>query len=181
MLHLTTPDNIRKNVRPISKNIENNRIEPYIDEVEQRIIKPRIGSELFIDLIDWMNTDDKSSFPDEYEILMNGGVYDYITCKQSEKKVFKGLQSAINYYVYAKIIKNNDINISRLGIVNKEDDYSSRVDLNIRLASEKDALQVADGYISECIDYLNVTKNITKFKRAGKQNNRLRVSVIKFE
>lgn len=178
MQHLTTLDNIRKNVRPISKHLEDNRILPYIDEVEHRIIKPRIGDDLYIDLLDWINSIDKSIFPNEYEMLMNGGIYDSIICGKSEKRTFKGLIDAINYYVYSKILKNNDINVTRFGNVLKEDDYSSKIELNIRLTAEKDALQVADGYLSECIDFLNVTKNITKFKRTGKQNNRLNISII---
>jgi len=162
----------------MSRYIEDNRIEPYIDEVEQRIIKPRIGHELFIDLIDWINSENKSAFPEEYETLMSGGIYEYIVnCQPFEQRVFKGLLEAMKYYVYAKIVKNNDINITRFGIVNKDDEYSSRVDLNIRLAAEKDALQIADGYMSECIDFLKSTSAIIKFKK-GKQNNRLSITII---
>lgn len=173
-IHLTTPDSVREDVRPMSNKIKDDRILPYIEEVEQRIVKPRISDELYIDLLLWIDAEDKTSFPEEYEMLMNGGIYE----TYSGKKIFKGLKMAVNYYVYAKILKNNDLNITRFGVVSKEEEYSSRVELSNRLAAEKDVLQVADGYISECIDYLNVTKNITKFKKAGKQRSRLDLSVI---
>lgn len=178
MQHLTTPDNIRKNARSVASNLGDNRIDPYIEEVEQRIVKPRIGHELFIDLLEWVNATDKTQFPKEYDTLMDGGYYNAVICGNTEKRLFKGLQTAINYYVYAKILKNNSLNVTRFGNVFKDDEHSSPIDPKIIFAAEKDALQVADGYMSECIDYLNVTKNITKFKRAGKQNNRFSLTVL---
>ncbi|MCL1933981.1 MAG: hypothetical protein FWF53_09260 [Candidatus Azobacteroides sp.] len=178
MAHLTTPDNIKKNTRPVSAHLDDGRIEIYIDEAEQLNIKPVIGDELFIDLLEYVDASDKSQFPVAYETLLDGGIYEQTRCGTTGKKTFKGLRSALEYYVYAKLVKNNDDNVTRFGFVNKDEDYSSRPSLNIKLAAEKDALSVADGYRSDCIDYLKEnSKNIPKFK-IGKAKNRLRIKII---
>ncbi|MDR2087117.1 MAG: hypothetical protein LBP72_08070 [Dysgonamonadaceae bacterium] len=177
--HLTTPDNIKQNTRPVSSNLDNNRIEIYIEEAEQINIKPRIGDALFIDLLEYVLSEDKTAFPAEYETLLNGGEYLTTLCGETRKKTFKGLLSALNYYVYARLVKHNDSNVTRFGFVQKDDEYSSRHDLKIKLAEEKDALTVADIYIADCIQYLKANaKNIPLFTVPGKVKNRLNITMI---
>jgi len=178
--HLTTPNNIRNNVRPVSKHLEDGRIKIYIKEAEQLNIKPRIGDALYVDLIKYVNSNDKGSFPDEYNTLLEGGNYiSKNNCSDIEYKTFVGLIETLNYYVYAKIIKNNNETVTRFGYNNKNDDYSSNTELKRQLVAEKDALSVADGYMADCINYLKSNSaNIPKFKRAGKAKNRLRISII---
>jgi hypothetical protein len=177
--HLTTPDNIKKNVRPISAHIDAGKIETYIDEAEQLDIKPRIGDPLYIDLLKWTKSEDKTPFPAEYQTLINGGQYETTTCGETENRLFKGLLAALEYYVYARLVKHSDSNITRFGFVNKEDEHSTRPDLKIKLAEEKDALTVADTYMAGCIQYLKAkAKNIPLFKKPGKAKNRLRISII---
>lgn len=136
-------------------------------------------------------------YPEEYKKLLYGGNY-FSNGKYESKegktftqppfdntfgeagnKNFVGLIETLNYYVYAKIVKNNNETVTRFGFNGKEDEYSSNVELKKQLVSEKDALSVADGYMSDCIDYLKAnSKNIPKFKKAGKAKNRLRISII---
>lgn len=73
--HLTTVENIKNDTRFVSSYIEDKRIEPLIKESEQINIKNQIGDTLFLDLLDYVEADDKSSFPD-YSILLNGGTYE---------------------------------------------------------------------------------------------------------
>jgi hypothetical protein len=177
--HLTTPDDIRKNVRPVSAHLDDERIWVFIDEAEQLNVKPRITDALFIDLLEWTESEDKSAFPEAYEILMNGGIYESSIHCGTVKKIFKGLRLTLEYYVYAKLVKHNDENVTRFGYMQKEDEYSSRPDLRIKLAAEKDALSVADGYMADCIDFLESNKeNIPLFKKPGIAKNRLRISII---
>lgn len=179
MNHLTTPDNIKKNVRPVSAHLDAGRIEIYIDEAEQLNIKPRIGDALYIDLLRWTTAEDKTGFPVEYETLINGGEYQTTRCGLPETKTFKGLLAALGYYVYARLVKHNDSNVTRFGFTQKEDEYSTHHDLKIKLAEEKDALTIGDAYTTECIQYLKANaKNIPLFKNQGKAKNRLRISII---
>ena len=197
MKHLTTPDNIRNDVRPVSSHVDNGRIEIYIKEAELLNIKPRIGDALYIDLIRYVNAkpEELFGFPEEYKKLLEGGNYFDKRCipgegstfikppfdktfGESGNRTFVGLIEVLNYYVYAKLVKNNDFNVARFGFTQKEDEYSSHHELKIKLAAEKDALSVADGYMADCIEYLKNEENIKKFKRAGKAKNRLRISII---
>ena len=183
MKHLTTPDNIRNDVRPVSKHLDDSRINIYIKEAEQLNVKSRIGDALYIDLIKYVNANDEEllGFPTEYKKLLHGGNYFANGKCEGEEgdKNFVGLIETLNYYVYARIVKNNNETVTRLGFNEKNDDYSSSAELKKQLAAEKDALSVADGYMSDCIDYLRAnSKNIPKFKKAGKAKNRLRISII---
>ena len=177
-MRITSPYNIKNDSRPISKHVDDNRIDIFIKESELLNIKPRIGDELYIDLTNFINSDsiDKLKFPHEYyEKLLSGG--EYLTSDGS-KKYFAGLIECLNYYVYARLIANNSETVTRFGFVEKNDEYSSNVELKKQLKSEKDVLQIADMYISDCLDYLKENyKNIPKFKQ-GKQKNRLRISII---
>ena len=182
MAHLTTPDSVKSNTRPVSKNLDDSRIEIFIDEAEQLHVKPRIGDALFIDLLKWIEAEDKSGFPMEYEKLMSEGEYDGSNrsgCGTvSGPKTFKGLRLTLEYYVYAKLLKNNDTNVTRFGgNMQKFDDYSRHADLKITLAAEKDALSVADGYMADCLDFL-MASNIPLFSRPGGTRNRLKITAI---
>jgi hypothetical protein len=176
--HLTTPDSVKQNTRPVSAHLNEDRIMIYIDEAEQLNIKNRMGDALFIDLLKYVQAENKSDFPVEYEKLLGGGDYEIERGGETMQKTFKGLQLTLEYYVYAKLVKNNDSNVTRFGFTQKEDEYSSHHDLKVKLVAEKDALLVADGYLSDCIEYLNNSKNIVLFKKAGKARNRLRIEII---
>ncbi|TFD92788.1 hypothetical protein E2605_18265 [Dysgonomonas capnocytophagoides] len=179
MKHLTTIENLKSSSsRFISSKLDDGRIEPYIDESEQMNIKSQIGDALFINILEYVNADDKSGFPD-YSILLNGGTYQIKNCDNDfEKRSFKGLIEALNYYVWSRIVKNNNYTLTRYGLVNKNDPYSANAELKERLAVEKDALSIADKYLSECIDYLKANKSQFPLFKKGKQRNRLRIRVI---
>lgn len=179
MKHLTTIDNLKSSSsRFISNKLDDGRIEPYIDESEQINIKPQIGDSLFLDILDYINADDKSTFPD-YSILLNGGIYEMKDCRGNEaRRSFKGLTESLNYYVWSRIVKNNNYTVTRLGTVNKSDPYSANAELKERLAVEKDALNIADMYLSECIEYLKANRSKYPLFKRGKKRNRLNISII---
>lgn len=183
MAHLTTPDSVRKNTRPVSKNLDDGRIGIFIDEAEQLNIKPSIGDALFIDLLKWVESEDKSAFPASYQTLMSGGEYEgriKSGCgSELSIRTFKGLRLTLEYYVYAKLVKNNDTNVTRFGgDMHKNDEYSVHAELRIKLAAEKDALSVADGYLADCLDFLMSASDIPLFKKPGGVRNRLRINII---
>lgn len=193
--HLTSPNSIRTNIRPVSQHLDDERIIIYIDEAEQLNIKPRIGDALYIDILNYVrNTPLDKTFevefddnmPDEYRILLTGGVYNRKisgNCGNGtiEQKYFKGLVSTLEYYVYAKLVKNNTDNLTRFGFVQKDEQYSSTTELKQRLVAEKDALVVADGYMAECIDYLISNQDNIPLFRHGRARNRLGIKLIKCE
>lgn len=167
--HLTTVEKIKNDTRFVSSHIEAIRIEPLIKESEQINIKNQIGDALFLDLLSYVEAEDKSSFPD-YSILLNGGTYED---KCNDTRSLNGLIETLNYYVFARMIKINDFVMTRTGYKVKQDQHSDRPDLKDRLAQEKDALSIADSYMTECLLYLkNNRSKFPKFKK-GKQRNRI--------
>jgi len=173
-VNLTTPDKVKQSSRSISKNIENERIERCIIEAEQLYIKPRIGDALYIDLLRHVEADDKTGFPSEYEKLLSGG--DYVN-ECGESCTFMGMEETLNYYVYAKLIKNFDFNVTRFGgAIVKKDDYSERADIKEKLTMENDALHTADIYMDDCLLFLK-TKKVPLFK-FGRAKNRLKIQII---
>lgn len=183
MNHLTSSDNIKLTAaRFVSSKLDDNRIDPYIDECEQINIKSQIGESLFIDLVDYVNAEDKSGYPVEYDTLLNGGTYEAEICGSNYKRQLNGLVKSLNYYVWSKIVKNNNYTVTRYATVTKVDDYSKNAELKERLVLEKDALTVADKYLMECIDYLKAKSDkFPLFNISGskpKFNNRLNIKII---
>lgn len=181
---LITIEDVKTHIRPMSKHLDDSRIAVYIDEAERLDLKPQIGESLFIDLKEFHNevspfdrTFDKTfgaDYPD-YNLLLSGGIY-----KRSGNvyKEFAGLRTVLEYYVYARLVKNNNYTLTRFGFVNKDDQYSQQTDLKERLVSEKDARSVADTYLSDCIEYLRLNKDTFPAFGVEKQKNKLRISII---
>ena len=181
-MNLTTPNKVKNGSRPISGNFDDDRLQRFIIEAEQIHVKPRIGDELYIDLLKYVNSDaiQQTSFPVEYKTLLEGGIYYANSCCNVGTFQFMGLIEALNYYVYAGLIKSNDYNVTRFGgSMVKRDDYSQRPELREKLAAEKDTLIIADTYMNECIGYLEANKeNIPLFKSAGIKENMLQIQII---
>lgn len=176
--HLTTASQIKSNIRFLSDKIDDAKIDIYIDEAEQLNIKNQIGKALFTDVVSYVNADDKTVYPD-YSCLLNGGVYRLKACNGKYRNlIFKGLRTSLQYYVYARMVKNLNYTATRKGIVNKGSEYSSAVELKERLVLEKDALCVADNYLSDCLTYLHAHKDQFPLFVGGTQQNRLNFKII---
>ena len=144
--YLITFDEVSLLARGISIHIEQEKIDTYIRESEDIDIKPSLGDALFIDI---------QEHSDKYELLMNGGVYE----DRDGKHVMTGLKTALAYYAYARLVKNGDGNVTRYGFVNKDDDYSSRLDSKEHSMAFNDAFSIADSYMKECLLYLKTHKS----------------------
>lgn len=139
-------DDINDLARPISAHVDKTKVMTYIREAQDLDVKPSIGSAMFYDII---------KNPAKYNDLLCGGDYKD-DCGATRS--FCGLKTAIAYYAYARIVKNIDMNVTRFGVVQKDDEYSSHVAFKEKNMQYNDAFAIADGYLSECIDYLNYNK-----------------------
>ena len=146
MTHLIKTNEVSELSRPISGHIQDERISTYIRESEDIDLKASLGDELLMDI---------RNNPEEYTDLLNGGTYkDKCGCKHT----FSGLKTTLAYYSYARIVKNNDINVTRFGVTYKEDDYSNKVSVKERVLAYNDAFSIADNYLHECVLYLSENK-----------------------
>lgn len=130
---MITPEEVGALSRPISQHIDRAQILSYITEVEQLIVRPTLGEELYNNI----RTNQQG-----YEVLMNGG-----------EGVSGGLRKAVAYHVYARIIKQGATIATRFGAVEKVDEYSYRIEHDKKDAIFRECSNIADAYMAECIKY----------------------------
>lgn len=144
--HLITSSEVLELARSMSTNIDKSNIETFIDESEQLDVKPAIGDQMFIKLLEGIS----------FGRLMNGGRYE----SNGKSYMFSGLKKALAYYVYARLVKNGNGVQTRFGFVQKDDEYSSKSDLKERIAAYNDAFFIADKYLKECLRYMEANPTV---------------------
>lgn len=143
MEHLITPTEVGQYGRPISAKTDDDKLNAYITEAEQMNIKPVLGDELFLSILEKGEEDDK------FIRLLAGGTYD----SDGRLYSFAGLKAAMSYYVFSKYLMVGDINATRFGVVMKDDSYSSRISSAERSNAYSDTLEVANCYLQDCVEY----------------------------
>jgi hypothetical protein len=114
---LITSEDINK-FRPISKDINNQRLEPFIREAQFNDLRPVLGEKLFYD---FMEKFDQTGDPkyEAYQKLLTGGVF--------EGKYFAGIIPMLVYYTLARFYVNQPINVTRFGVMNKLNEQSEPI------------------------------------------------------
>lgn len=143
--YLITIDEVASLARSMSTHLDKNEVETYLKESENIDLRMNLGDALFLDL---------KEHPENYTLLLNGGIYE----DGKGRRLLTGLKSALAYYTFARVVKNKDGQVTRFGFMNKEGEYSSRVDLKEKVMAYNDAFSVADTYMKEVVSYLNLNK-----------------------
>lgn len=128
--------------RPIGK-VADDKIVAFITEVEQTIVRPRLGDNLFMRLM----IEERS---EDLDLLLSGGQY---VTRCGETRVFTGLKTAVAYYTYAQNVRAGDFESTRYGMMLKDGDYSQHISAKERDSAANSATAVADAYLQECIIY----------------------------
>lgn len=162
--YLITHDEISTLAREVSQHLERQKIETYIREAENIEVRKALGDDLFIAI---------KQNPEKYTLLLEGGTYE--SC--GGLHMFQGLKTTLAYYSYARIIKNGDNHVTRLGFVQKEDEYSRKPESKDKVIAYNDAMSVANSYMKECLDYLVATKNHL-YKGEGIKSNVVQFRII---
>lgn len=144
--YLITTSEVSTLSRGMSVHVDEDKIETYIRESESIDIKSALGDALYLDV---------KEHPEKYELLLDGGTYED---KCGEKKMFMGIKTVLAYYTYARIVKNGDGNVTRYGFVQKEDEYSSRLDIKEKVMAYDEAFSIANRYLKECVRFLQDKK-----------------------
>lgn len=153
MKHLIRTDELKTLGRPIGK-VADEKLNAFISEAEQLHIKPILGDELFLSLLEEVDKEDDSQKNPVKQTLLNGG--SYYTEKGTEREAihsFMGLKVALSYFVYAQNLMVGDIESTRFGSVIKNDDYSNRISSKERSDAYNNTLEVAKAYLNECVTY----------------------------
>ena len=147
MEHILQPADLRTLGRPIGK-VADDKLKAFITEAEQLHIKPILGDELFLKLLD------DREHNNNIETLLNGGTY---TDKRDKLHSFMGLKVALSYFVYAQNLMSGDIESTRFGSVLKDNDFSTRISSKERSDAYNNAIDVAKAYLTECVEYCRET------------------------
>lgn len=135
MIHLIESSDISRLARPVAGNIDPLRVNAYINEAEQTQVKPVIGGDFFAYLLNGrLSTDDG--------VLLDGD------------GVFCGLRTALAYYSWAKLIKNNPINVTRFSTVLKMDENSQQISFSQIIKIHDDAVAYGDNCMREVVEFL---------------------------
>lgn len=156
MEHILQPTDLRTLGRPIGK-VADDKLKAFITEAEQLHIKPILGDDLFLKLLD-----DREQGNHNIVTLLNGGTY---TDKRDKLHSFMGLKVALSYFVYAQNLMSGDIESTRFGSVMKSGDFSTHISSKERSDAYNNAIDVAKAYLKECVEYC---KEIGLIKAAGR-------------
>lgn len=159
---LTDVDSVKTTIRPMSTHVDVEKILVYIDESQQQDIKNALGDNLFIDLLRYVNREEGSPVNDAYENLLYGGIYK----NGNDEFIFSGLEKALKYFVYARLVKHGDRNLSRVGLMQNQVEYSSHAELKEKQEEYKDAFSIAEELMNDCLRYIK--HNSDKFPKWGK-------------
>ena len=123
------------------------RVESYIREAQDNDLKEFIGPALYYDLL--INGDTTAN-----RDLLNGKVYTIAGSTPLTIK-FNGLVPVIVYYSLARIIINNQANITSFGVVSKTTGQSTPIDAATIKQMVTELRSIAVSYQNEAEKFLN--------------------------
>ena len=177
MDHLITVEEVRALGRPISPQIDKEKLLSYIYETERLSIKPVIGDTLFSTILAKVQPDaEKMADDDPVKILLDGGDY---TDSNGQYHMLSGLRMAMSYFVYAQYVMDGDLQLTRAGVVVKDGAYSSHVSSKERSDSYNNALTIARGFLDEAVAYIKFAFPEESRRKGNSLNSHQNAVVIK--
>ena len=157
MKTLISIDNIRT-YRPIAKTIDVDRLTMYISESQINDLKPVLGEQLFCDLINKFDVVGDTMFT-AYSELLNGKSYTPVGYIGAIN--YEGIIPMLSYYVLARFFRNNPVNATRFGIVQKQNENFSSPVTPVELTMAVDSmLSMALSYQESVIDFLKNNQTV---------------------
>lgn len=145
---------LRENCRHFSENMDFDKcVVPIIEEVGQLYIKPIIGERLYVALLNPELIDGDTR--EAVEALRVGGEYK-TECGFVSYCV--GLNKAIAYYVYARLLRNPNGFLSSTGFRQPVDNYSNYAEYKERESTIIAVKEAADSYMADCRRYISENK-----------------------
>ena len=109
-------------LRPTAE-LDGTRWETFATEAQDQDLRPILGDGLYYDFMTkWFSTGD--AMYTAYQELLNGKAYTY----NGQSIYFDGLKPMVRYYTLARLVQNNQVNISRFGVVTKTTQQSQPTD-----------------------------------------------------
>lgn len=161
MEHLLQPNEIASYSRPVTRHLDEDTAHVFIAEAEALDIRPAIGDALFKELLQ-----QPDRWPNSF--LLEGGWYPSKRADDFAEgyddslcdACFKGLKSALAYHTIARLIKGNDAQVTRYGLVQKDMEYSNRPSMSEKNSQYRDIAAIGDSYLRECLAFIKTYKHL---------------------
>lgn len=144
---------------PVSKNIKDEKINPYILRAQQADIKPFLGEQLYFDLI--ANISEA-----QYVTLLDGGSYEL---NSGAPIYFSGVKALLASFAYSRFVDATPMQVTRAGNKNKTSENSTEVDPNITEVKSTEAKAEGVRLQAELQRFLDHNQNT--YPLYGKGNN----------
>lgn len=119
-----------------------------IHEAEILNVKPNLGNGLYSAII-------TNPPQHEFDTLLEGGVYQF----GGKDIQFEGLKAATAYYSFARV-NQSSIVTTRYGQQDKRTEYSYQSTLTERQKLVREAFEIADRHMKDCLIYINANPGI---------------------
>ena len=133
-----------KEYKDISDNIDSiNRIDPYIIQWQRTVLRPFLGNSFYMTFL--QNLSDQ-----RFQELLNG--------ISGSDGFFYGIKPAISYGAYALLLLNQNVNVTRFGMVKKLNEFSEHLDSKELTRLHASAQSMSDFYLRDALAYLDKNK-----------------------
>jgi hypothetical protein len=155
--------------RPCSTDAD--AADSFIAEAQRTDVRPRISDAVYLMLFE---------HPEDQHVitLWEGGVW---RDRCNAPHVVTGLKTTLAYYALARIIRDGNIQATTYGAVVKDDSHSTEALTTERSRQYRELFAQADGYMSECLRYLDThAEKFPGYTCAKKSpHNRMSIRVLK--
>lgn len=137
-----------KEIRPLAE-LDGQRWEQYAVEAQDQELRPILGDGLFYDFMTKFYSTGDAMYA-AYQELINGKAYTY----NGQTIYFDGLKPMMCYFTLARFVANNQVNITRFGVVRKTTPQSEPVDLNTITQQVNEFKACASTYATQVKQFL---------------------------
>lgn len=187
--HIITPEEVREYGRAMSQHVDRKVLESLIEETENMDIRPVLGT-AFLNYIVYGDREEPSikilleggHYPNIFDVDFGRGkgstfdkTFDSTFAPKSSAKAdafFQGLKTTVAYYVQAKLVKSNDNQITRFGVMQKDSEYGTRPSRAERNDQYNDLCAIADQYLQDTLVFLR--KYASKYPDYSRKNETIR-------
>jgi len=155
--------------------VAKNKLDAFIKEAERLHIKPILGDELYLMLLDAISDETeeiKEDTDERLKILLDGGVYDSTDyeCKFDKgKHLLDGIRVALSYFVYAEDVMCGDFESTRFGTVTSNNNFSTHISRNYRSDLYNNSIDKANAFLQDCVTFCKIS-GLIKEKGRSKVN-----------
>lgn len=169
---LITISDIKTYCKDIAGNIDDNAVRPYIIEAQVVELRNLMGRLFYVFQQDIEQ--------ERMQELLNGKAY---TVNGVEIQ-YAGLKPVIAYHAYSRLVQKHAMQVTRFGLVKKEDQYSSNVDDKTAATHALDAKTIARVYEEDFKDFMSANASVYPEwgklcgQGEGKANMSIKISAI---